>query len=187
MQNTHKEVHFTKCCVNKKKLVSTFNLGKNFLYIFPMFVFDKYWVNFAKLFLSSLINCSITSAQIKIYFPHNLSPDGRGNLNQIVTNLSSECIFLKGPFFYRQNWALERNCSSSYLKQIFFCNIMLRFQIHCWGEICRLFSAGRLKILSKVSSTSFPYFVLCATASHEFITFPQNHLYSLKWAHFQCR
>ena len=50
IQNAHKEVHFTKCCVNKKKVVSTFNLGKNFLYIFPMFVFDKYWVNFAKVF-----------------------------------------------------------------------------------------------------------------------------------------
>ena len=41
---------FYQCCVNKKKVVSTFNLDKNFLYIFPMFVFDKYWVNFAKLF-----------------------------------------------------------------------------------------------------------------------------------------
>ena len=50
IQNIHKELHFTKCCANKKKVVRRFNLGKNFSYIFSMFVFDKYWVNFAKLF-----------------------------------------------------------------------------------------------------------------------------------------
>ena len=61
------------------------------------------WI-FRNFFLSSLINCSITSVQIKIYFPHKLKPDGGGNL--IVTNWAEECIFHKRTFSYWQNWAL---------------------------------------------------------------------------------
>lgn len=119
------------------------------------------WI-FRNFFLSSLINCSITSVQIKIYFPHNLNPDGEGN--QIVTNLSDECIFHKRPFSYWQNWALpsswKRNCSV-YTKENIFSNFTTFFG---------LFWASRLKILSKVSLINLPYFVLCAPASHEFIT-----------------
>ena len=114
MQNTHKEVCFTKGSVDKKTL-------KRISCIFSLCscLTNIGWI-LQNFFLSSLINCSITSAQIKIYFPHNSSPDGEGNLNQIVTNLPSKCIFLKGPFSYRQNWALGRNCSSSYTKREIF-------------------------------------------------------------------
>ena len=86
---------YTMYASKKKKEVSTFNHTlKKVSLIFSLCscLTNIGWI-LRNFFLSSLINCSITSDQIKIYFPHNLSPDGEGNLNQIVTNLPGECIF----------------------------------------------------------------------------------------------
>ena len=153
-----------------------------------MFVFDKYWVNFAKLFsikFDKLFNHISPNQDIfssqpqswwrrkpksdcyqftrRVYFPHsvflvkcifheyNSTSKSKSDCYQFIhrvyfprsvfstkcifskcifhecnstskpesdcfTNLSGECIFHKGPFSYWPNWALERNCSSSYTK-----------------------------------------------------------------------
>ena len=61
---------------------------------------------------------------------------------------------------------------------------LLFFLITMFRENLRPFLC---KYLEDTVKSIFDTFSIFCTLHYEFITFPQNHLYWLKWSHFQCR